>query len=438
MKRLIRPRLPSDSATTTTFTSCCLLFLLMSGILLVPAVMAQETVQRVTLEQALDLFNQNNLELKIARAGADEMSSLARQAVAYPNPSISLSHEPLFNGSARFSESYFNLSQRIEWPALRSSRSRAANEIARASRSQVKADSLRLAFDVARFYIEAVAAEKRVETLKSVTEVFREAERAIVERLDEGDVSGYDVRRLRVERSRYENSLALAELGLYDLWRNLATLILPEGESAVIAPAAPLTVPVQMRLLGEILRSASSNRPEISYATQRTEAVRASVDAARASRLPSPTVTAGFKRQSDGFSGALFGLAIPVPVFNRYTGMIEARLAELHAAETQLILVGRQIENDVQRAFEIHSSLKARVELIQEGLLADAEELLDIAQLSYDEGEMTLIELLDAAGAYRDARLMKIELKADFQISYYDLLRAAGGVDAGVRGTSSF
>lgn len=425
--RLIRLHPPRDSAAPMFSASRCLLSLLISGVLFAPEAMAQETVQRVTLEQALDLFNQNNLEIRIARSGADEMSGLARQAAAYPNPFVSLSYEPLFEGRERQSESYFNLSQRIEWPSLRSSRVRAANRIARASRSQVTADSLRLAFDVARLYIQAVAAETRMATLQTVTEVFREAKNAIVERLGEGDVSGYDVRRLRVEWSRYENALARAKLGLHDAWRRLATLILPEGETAKIAPAAPLEVQVQMSRLEATIQTARSHRPEIAYAIERAEAARASVDAARASRLPSPTLTAGYKRQSDGFNGAVMGLSLPLPVFNRNSGLIDARQAELHAAETQLILVERQIEIDVQRAFEIHSSLTARVALIQEELLADASELLHIAQLSYDEGEMTLVELLDAAEAYRDAQIMTTELIADFQISYYDLLRAAGG-----------
>ena len=49
--------------------------------------------------------------------------------------------------------------------------------------------------------------------------------------------------------------------------------------------------------------------------------------------------------------------------------------------------------------------------------------------MAYEEGEMELIELLDAAEALRAARLAETRLRADLWISYYDLERAVGGFD---------
>ena len=39
---------------------------------------------------------------------------------------------------------------------------------------------------------------------------------------------------------------------------------------------------------------------------------------------------------------------------------------------------------------------------------------------------MTLLELLDAAGTFRDARLSALSLRSAAWIAYYDLLRAMG------------
>ncbi len=46
---------------------------------------------------------------------------------------------------------------------------------------------------------------------------------------------------------------------------------------------------------------------------------------------------------------------------------------------------------------------------------------------------MTLVELLDAARAYRDARLMAVSVRAQAWIAYYDLLRAMGRAPEGER-----
>ena len=400
---------------------------LLPAILLVPGASAQDAVQRVTLERAMEMFSRNNYELRIARTGVKKMSGLARQAAAYPNPRVAVTHEPLFEGGDRQAESYFNLSQRIEWPSLRLARTEAGNRLAQAAVHQVRVDSLRLAFEVAHVYIEAVAAEARTETLQSVAKIFREAERVVVAREGEGDASGYDIRRLRVERARYETALAIANLNQHAIWRHLAILILPEGEGDEVGPAAPPSIPLSRLGLEEAILAARLHRPEIAFTKEKVEAARALVAQEYASRLPSPTLVAGYKRQSNGFSGPLFGVALPVPIFNRNRGMIEARQAELHAAETQLMLVERQIENDVIQAYETHDSLVASVELIRDGLLADVGGLLRSARVSYDEGEMLLVELLDATEAYQDARIMSIDLLADLQTSHYDLLRAIGG-----------
>ena len=54
-------------------------------------------------------------------------------------------------------------------------------------------------------------------------------------------------------------------------------------------------------------------------------------------------------------------------------------------------------------------------------------DLLTIAQVAYDAGEMELIELLDAAEAFSDAESAVVRIQSDLWIRYYDLERAIGG-----------
>jgi cobalt-zinc-cadmium efflux system outer membrane protein len=59
--------------------------------------------------------------------------------------------------------------------------------------------------------------------------------------------------------------------------------------------------------------------------------------------------------------------------------------------------------------------------------LQGSDDILRIARVSYSEGEMTLLELLDAAGAFRDAKLALIRLRSRYWTTYFDLERAMGG-----------
>ncbi len=398
----------------------------MSILLVVPA-RAQETIRHVTLKEALDLFARHNLTLRIAQADADAQAGLAHQAAAYPNPMATLTHEPLFNDGATYSETYVNFSQRIEWPGLRRARIDAAQRLTAAARARVRADSLRLALEVMRTYIDAASEEERRGVLQQVTDVIRRAEASWTSQHAEGEVSGYDLRRIRVERARYENALARADLDNGAARRQLALLILPEGDATELAPADRLDGTPAALTLDDLLSRAQTRRPEVAAAQAETEATQAALLLARRERRPEPILTAGFKRQSDGFHGAYLGAMLGLPLFNRNAGQIEAETARLHAAETRRILTLRQIENEVRHAYATYASLRDRIVLIQEDLLAETSDLLQIALTSYGEGEMTLVELLDAAAAFRDARLTSLDLHKAFWGSYFDVLHAAGG-----------
>lgn len=395
----------------------------------VPASAQDAVIREVTLEEAQRLFRQNNLELTIARSRVDEAVALIRNAAAYPNPSASVSHEALTKDGAGYSESYFNVNQRFLWPGVRSSRVEMASRLADAIASDLTADSLRLSFDVSRMFTEVTATAERVHVLREVAEIYREADRVGTSRLEEGETSGYDFRRVRVERARYENQLSAALLEQKDAHRRLEMLILSEDDASVELKPVPESWEVPGDLRFElVLELALSNRAELESANASMEAAVASEQLSQRERRPDLLASAGYKRQLDGFDGLVLSIGAPIPVFDRNRGTMEAARARVHAAQTRQILLERRIAADVRRAWETYTSLFDRHQLMVSDLLGDIEALLSSAQVAYSEGEMTLIELLDAVEAYRDARISTLDLDTSLRVAYHDLVRAAGGM----------
>ena len=394
---------------------------------------AQEP-RRVTLDEALALFARDNLELRLARAEAAEATALAEQAAAYPNPTVSGTRESLSDAGRGYSESYLDLSQRLEWPPTRSARRDAAEQAAAAARARLGADSARLAFEVKRAYTEAVRAERAERVLARIVEVFREGARSAQERYGDGDVSLYELRRIRHERARYATRDAEAGLDAAEVRRRLATLVAPADAALELAPADALAGPPPAVTAEDAAATALARRGEVAAAEAGLQAALARASVARAERTPDVTATAGYKRQSDGFGGAFLGLSLPVPLWDRRGGAVEAARARVAAAESRLALARRQVENDVRRALDAYRSLARRAELFEASLAEDATDLLEVAQVAYDEGEMELIELLDAAEALLEARLAEARLRAEFWTRYYDLERAVGGFDGSADG----
>lgn len=399
---------------------------LMAVVAAVPA--AAQEVPTVTLDEALSLFAENNLELRVARLDALELRGLARQAGAFPNPTLSVTHEPLSGGTSDYSESYFNLSQTLELPGLRSARTDGAQWTVRAADARLAADSVRLAYEVKRTYVEAVLLEDLAAVASRVTEVFRVAARTAATREAQGDISRYDLRRIQIERSRYENLVAEAEIRAASARRTLASLILPETDVAEVSPSGLEADTPPEPAMQLVAGQGGVRRPEIDAAQAAMEAAVADVRLRRAERVPNVTATGGFKRQSDGLSGAFLGVAVPIPVFNRNAGALAGAETRVETLETRLGLTRRQVENDLRRAVEHYESVKRRADLLTGDVLDGSSDLLQMAQVAYDLGEMDLLELLDAADALRGARNADAHLRADLWIAYYNLERAMGGL----------
>ncbi len=399
-----------------------------------PHASAEESVQRITLEQALAMFEENNLELRLVAAERDQALGFAKQARAHPNPVAAVSHEGLSKTGLDYSESYFTLSQRLEWPGRRAARAEASDERAAALESRLDAELRRLAFEVKRAFIEAATAEQRAAVVREVRTVFRMAEDSGRERFREGDLSGYDARRLRIERARYENLGASAEIDLRNARLRLASMILPGApgqELPEIAPiAAPEGAPPSFEELEEkaAIALALERRPEIRSAEAQRAAADASIRYLSTFTGPDVTLTGGYKRQSDGFDGFFLGVDIPLPTFDRRKGDLEAAEAGLRAAAARVDLTRRSIVTDVGRSLAAYASVSERIDLIGNQLLTGTDDLLRIARVSYSEGEMSLLELLDAAEAFRESQTMESQLKSEQWIRYYDLERAMGGV----------
>jgi cobalt-zinc-cadmium efflux system outer membrane protein len=179
----------------------------------------------------------------------------------------------------------------------------------------------------------------------------------------------------------------------------------------------------------ETFQSALARRPEVAAADAEVLAARANDRVARAVRIPDITATGGYNRQSDGFSGAFLGLSVPLPVFDRRSGEIEAAGTRVRAAEERRELTRRRVGADLRNTIESYRSLRDRSIFLESNRVAGRPNILTIAQVAYDAGEMTLVELLDAADALRDARMAQTRLAAELWIAFYDLERARGGLD---------
>lgn len=394
------------------------------------AIRGQEPVRRVSLDEALEEFAEHSLALKIARAEAARVSGAARQSRAYANPAFSFGRDDLAHGDETFWEEAFSISQPVEWPGRTAARGRAAEHAIDAATAGFRGDSIELAFAVREAYVRAWFAEESERFVGLSGSVIQAVAEDAEIRFDAGDISAFEARRLRLERVQAEQQMAEAALASRDARRQLAVLITSGSGTREVGPSDGVVglPPVVAR---ESALQSLPLRPDLEVAARELDAARAAQKIAETYAIPEPTLGIGYRHQLDGLGGARLALDVPLPFFDRGTATRDEATARSLASSHRLDLRTRLARYDLVAAFDRYASRRSRLAAVATGLVADGEALLASANAAYAELEMSLLELLDAAGAFQDAQLSALALRSDAWIAYFDLLRAMGGAPDG-------
>ncbi|HBQ60749.1 MAG TPA: hypothetical protein DD671_14310, partial [Balneolaceae bacterium] len=110
---------------------------------------------------------------------------------------------------------------------------------------------------------------------------------------------------------------------------------------------------------------------------------------------------------------------IKLPIFNRNSGNITMAEAEQRTVETSLHIQRRTIQNQVEIAYMRVQNLYAQWEDMQQNPLSS--QMLETARASYQEGQYSLVELLDATKAYLDGLSFHYRITADYHQALFQL-----------------
>ena len=90
------------------------------------------------------------------------------------------------------------------------------------------------------------------------------------------------------------------------------------------------------------------------------------------------------------------GILIPIPLWYQQGGEIAGALAKKRQAEAKLLLSQNELEQSITQNLQLLEAATAQRKVYEEGFLKQAKEAVRIAQVSFQHGEASLLELLDA------------------------------------------
>jgi cobalt-zinc-cadmium efflux system outer membrane protein len=257
----------------------------------------------------------------------------------------------------------------------------------------------------------------------------REVERLIQilrVREHEGEGSRFDRLRAEQELRDARQPLTSSRVALAAARSALAAML--PANATVTRIVGALFTPHTPALVESLIARALASRAELRAFRQSAEWASLESDAARRARLPEPTLFGGLKRagtDSEREQGPVFGLRMSLPVFDAGGREAGRWTAERLRVDAERASVEQQIRTEIVRAAD---ALALREEALSEEQEADATELTRIAEVAYREGEVGILELLDAVRTASRAGRRRIDLQLDARLAQIALERAVGDV----------
>lgn len=134
----------------------------------------------------------------------------------------------------------------------------------------------------------------------------------------------------------------------------------------------------------------------------------------------------GGYRRDLGANAVVFGVTVPLLLFNQNQGSVGRADAEYRAATARASGAETLGRLDIQQATNAVATNSARVEYIDREHLKNARESRNLTLESYRLGAAGLIDFLDAQRAFRDTQRIYNRALYDRRISFFELTAALG------------
>ncbi|RYY89898.1 MAG: TolC family protein [Chitinophagaceae bacterium] len=260
----------------------------------------------------------------------------------------------------------------------------------------------------------------------------RERVRELTNQEQQGILARNDLLKAQLAQSNTELALVDAQNNWQLANINMNIMLGLPDSTELLPDSASLRIPVQVKPLADYVQDGLRSRHEIEALSLRRQAAGVGVKAARAERLPSVALTAGY-------------VALTVPNFLTVTNAInlgvgikydiaslwknKARVQAAQAREAEAA-AGVAQWNDAVR-LQVHQRylayLTAQKKIdVNAVAVAQATENDRVIRNKFHNGVATTTELLDADAALLQARLNYAFSKNDAVVAYYKLLQASG------------
>ena len=411
-----------------------LCYLFLSFILLSTSLQAannadlQESVQQdskeLTLSDSLDLALKANPDIAVAMREREALSGTKLQAATRPNPYVSTSIQDTRSATRQI---YLQLNQEFELGNKRKARIDAADAFYSKADAELDSKQAEIHANVVLAYFEVLVAQERVKLAQSSVEVAESALDVASKRVKAGKSSPVEQTKSAIAESSVKIELIQATTHLNNSRKRLSALW---GESAPRFERATgeVTIIPEVSHLEE-LQALIDDSPAVKIAKLEIIARDALTKIERSRAVPNITISAGVvNNQEVGLNQALFGLSIPIPVFDRNQGNVQEAVSRKFKAEDELVAIKNKIQTNLATQYERLSAARQSTLSLKNDILPNAQSAFDAANRGFSLGKFNFLDVLDAQRTLYQTKSQYINALLEAHQSIAEIERTLGAV----------
>lgn len=377
---------------------------------------------KITLEEAVKLAYRNNIELQKQSSRIKNAETVLNESARLPNPIFSYSREDLNSGSLDYKEWIASGSIPLNFLWNRWSNIESKEKSLDAQKLLYENIKLNISAQVRENYFALHKYTELSQKLNHTLTRLNELAESSKHRLNEGDISEYELQRILIEVNKIKSTTSEIEL-LRTKFENKLKLLIGFTASEKI-----LTDPVQLNIEfdfseEELVNNALNNRNDLKSFRMLIESENLFLSHNQIKLMPNISLTAGYKKQTDDLRGTVFQLDFEIPLFNRNQTGIQQSEIELNLLEKEFSFLKEKIKAEISEAYYSYGVNKI---LLEERNDIKLEDIFNTAAFSYEQGETSLVEFMDGINAFIDGSILSSELEINLQKNFYQLEKAVG------------
>ena len=377
---------------------------------------------KLTIEEAVLLSYENNIELKKQYTKLSIADIAAEESARIPNPIFSYSREDLRFGNIEYNEWTASGTLPLNflwnrWSLINSKEKEKEVENLLYSRLKKKIETkVRNEYKAIILYSELTSKFNsfliQLERLAKVTK----------DRLSEGDISEYEYRRILLEINKIKTVTGEIEIKKEEYYNNFRLLTgLSNNERLQLTPFE-YSLELEEDLSNLILTALEIRKDLLAYKIM-IESENSNLSYHKTAMIPEMSLTAGYKEQNDNFNGTVFQLNIAIPLFDRNQTNIEKSAIQIDLIQKELQFLKESIKREVSEAYMGFNIKKKNYESTMK---ANLTEIFSTALFSYEVGEITLVDFIDGMNAYLNGLILQTNLEIEVYLNLFRLEEAVG------------